>query len=320
MTFSIIALDPDNGEIGVAVQTGWPGVGATVPWVEPGVGAVATQAFTNVDLGPQALALLREGEPAAAVLVKVVETDLDSDARQLGIVDAAGRAAAHTGIGCVAAAGHVCDQGVVVMGNMLERADAWLAMLDAFRAVTGDLADRLMAALRAAERAGGDIRGGQSAALLVAPGSTAAQPWARRFDLRVDASPRPLEELAGLLRLARAYEALGAALAATEAGALDLALEGTRLAHRLAPDDAQVAFWHAMVLFATDRPEEARPVLEAVLRSEPRLGEFGRRFAAAGRRALLGPALRHAMELGWPPATSGPRVGAGARPDPPEES
>lgn len=292
MTYSIVALDPVSGEVGLAVQTAWPGVGASVPWVESGVGAVATQAFTNVDLGPLGLTLLRSGLRAPDVLREILAADPERETRQVGLIDAAGRMAAHTGRGCVAEAGHACQAGAIAMGNMLERPDVPGAMLAAFHAAGGDLAERLMMTLRAAERAGGDIRGARSAALVVAPGPPIAQAWALRFDLRVDASPQPLEELERLLRLARAYEALSGALTATEAHDLELALEGTALAYGLAPEDPQVAFWHAMTLRASQRSEEARLVLGAALRTEPRLAEFGRRFAESGHRPLLEQALR----------------------------
>jgi len=307
MTFSIVALDPDTGEIGVAVQTCWPAVGATVPWVEPGVGAVATQAFTNMDLGPKGLERLRASVPAQDALREIVAGDPGRELRQVGMVDAAGRSAAHTGSACVAGAGHVCDSGVCIQGNTLERTGVWLAMLDAYRRATGDLADRLIAALRAGDRDGGDVRGSQSAALLVAPGLPDAPPWARRFDLRVDASPRPLEELTRLLRVARAYETLDAAMAASEAGDLEMALGRTTVAHEAAPEDAQVAFWHAVILLASGRPHEARPVLEAALLSEPRLGEFSHRFADAGHGALIAEVLRSVPR----PMADGPSLRAG---------
>jgi len=292
MTFSIVALDSDSGEIGVAVQTSWPGVGSVVPWVEPGVGGVATQAFTNVDLGPMALVRLRDGYAAPDVLERLLLGDPGRETRQLGMVDAAGRSAVHTGSRCVAQAGHATAPGVSVQVNMLERADVPPLMLDAFRDATGDLADRLLAALSPGQRTGGDVRGSQSAALLVAPGSPGAEPWARRFDLRVDESAQPIEELARLLQVARAYESLEAALAAIETGKLEVALDGTTAAHQLVPDDAQIAFWHAIVLFASGQPDEAQPVLDAALRSEPRLAEFGHRFAEAGHGVLIASALR----------------------------
>ncbi len=262
------------------------------------MGAVATQSFTNVNLGYEGLARLRVGDHAPAALREIVARDAGRDVRQVGMVDASGNAAAYTGSACVAEAGHVCAPGVSVQANMMARADVWLAMLDAFDRSEGDLAERMLDALRAAQRAGGDIRGSQSAALLVAPGSADAQPWARRYDLRVDASSRPLHELARLLRFARAYEALDTAMGAMAAGELELVLAGTTLAHRLAPEDAQLAFWHALALEASGRAEEAQPIRAAALRSQPRLAEFGHRFAEAGHAAPLAGALERLPRSG----------------------
>ena len=292
MTFSIVALDPDTAELGLAVQTCGPAVGAIVPWVEPGVGAVATQSFTNMALGPQGLALLRSGVPAPDALRRILARDPGRETRQVGLVDMSGRAAAHTGSRCVAQAGHVCVPGVSVQGNMLERPAVWLAMLDAYGRASGDLADRLLASLAAAEHEGGDVRGRQSAALTVASGSAAEPAWARRFDLRVDQAADPVGGLGQLLRVARAYEALGAALDAIEAGALEVALAGTSAAHQFAPHDPQVGFWHAMVLSATGRGAEAQPLLEDALRAEPRLALFAHRFADAGHAHPLDTVLR----------------------------
>lgn len=287
MTYSIVAHDPESGEFGVAVATGGPAVGAMVPWVEPGVGAVATQSFTNMDLGPLALARLREGSPAPVALRELIEADPSREVRQIGIVDVAGTSAAYTGRDCVAAAGHVSGSGMSAQANMVERADTWLAMQVAYGAATGDLADRMLEALRAAEREGGDIRGTRSAALVVAPGAPAAKPWVRRFDLRVDLSADPLDDLAALLRGARAFEAFDAAFEANRAGDLATVLDRTTEAYALEPDDARIAFWHSMALLANGHPDEARPVLAGALLSEPRMAEFARRYVEAGHGGPL---------------------------------
>src|SRR4051794_25784612 len=143
MTYSIVARDPGTGRFGVAIQTCWPFVGASCPWVEAGVGAVATQSFTEVAHGPNGLARLREGEPAKAALAALLANDPGADVRQVGIVDASGRAAAHTGASCVAAAGHATGDGVAVQANMMERATVWPAMLVAWTSSDGaDLVDR----------------------------------------------------------------------------------------------------------------------------------------------------------------------------------
>jgi len=292
MTYSIVALDPDTRELGIGVATSGPSVGAKVPWVEPGVGAVATQSFTNMDLGPLILDRLRDGHSAPVALRELVAADPSREVRQIGVVDLAGLSAAFTGRDCVAQAGHVSASHISVQANMVERADTWLVMQVAFSTATGDLADRLLQALWAAEREGGDIRGTRSAALLVAPGAPATKPWVRRFDLRIDMSMQPLEDLAQLLRSARAYEAFDAAMDANRAGELEVALERIAVAHELAPDDAKIAFWHAIAMAWSGRPEEARPMLQAALRMEPRMAEFGHRYVEAGHGALMDTALR----------------------------
>ena len=173
MTYSIVALDPATGELGVAVQTRWFNVGNGVPWVEPGVGAVATQSFSEVAHGFNGIRLLREGRTAGEALREVLEGDEGEATRQVGIVDATGGSAAHTGLRCVRFASHLVAPGVSVQANMMDRASVPAAMLATFLGADGDLAARLLAALRAAEREGGDVRGRQSAALVVAPGPDA---------------------------------------------------------------------------------------------------------------------------------------------------
>ncbi|HEU0243545.1 MAG TPA: DUF1028 domain-containing protein, partial [Candidatus Limnocylindrales bacterium] len=205
MTYSIVALDPATGELGVAVQTRWLNVGAWVPWVEPGVGAVATQSFTEPGHGYNGIRLMREGLSAPDALATVIAGDEGEATRQVGMVDAAGRSAAHTGSRCVRFASHLVAPGISVQANMMERPTVPAAMLRAFGEADGDLASRLLAALLAAEREGGDVRGRQSAALVVAPGRTAdaadagpatsPPPWARTHDLRVVDSRQPLDEL-----------------------------------------------------------------------------------------------------------------------------
>jgi uncharacterized Ntn-hydrolase superfamily protein len=306
MTYSIVALDPDTGEFGVAVATGGPAVGAMVPWAEPGVGAVATQSFTNVDLGPLVLDRLRAGLPAPVALRELVEADPSREVRQIGVVDASGGSAGFTGRDCVAEAGHVSGSHLSAQANMVEQAGVWLAMQVAFERAQGDLAERLLEALRAAEREGGDIRGTRSAALLVCPGAPSARPWVRRFDLRVDLSTRPLDDLADLLRGARAFEAFDAAFEANRAGDLATVLDRTSEAYALEPEDARIGFWHAMALLANGHPEEARPVLAEALDLEPRMAEFARRYVEAGHGGPLTSVLE---EVGNAPLSADLRRG-----------
>ncbi len=286
MTYSIVALDPVTGELGAAVQTRWFNVGAFVPWVEAGVGAVATQSFTEVAHGFNGLRLLREGGSAAAALAALVASDPEESVRQIGIVDAAGGTAAHTGARCVRHASHLCEPGVSVQANMMEQPTVPAAMLEAFRGSGGDLVSRLMAALEAAEHEGGDVRGRQSAALVVAPGAEAAggrpAPWTRRADLRVEDHRRPLDEMARLVGVWRAYEAMDEAEEASIAGDDAAAATARDRSIALAPQDDQVVLWHAVGLAVAGRSAEAREALARAVAAEPRSGEHLRRFCEAG--------------------------------------
>jgi uncharacterized Ntn-hydrolase superfamily protein len=282
MTYSIVALDPVTGELGCAVQSRWPGVGSDVPWVEPGVGVVATQSFSEPGHGFNGLRLMREGRTAPEALAAVLAPDADEAVRQVGIVDAAGRSAAHTGLRSVRYASHLVAPGVSVQANMMERPTVPAAMLAAFTGTDGELADRLMAALRAAEREGGDVRGRQAAALVVAPGTPGSPPWARRFDLRVDDHPAPLDELARLLRLARGYAAMDEAERAMWREDAEAGVAAGRRSVALAPDDDQVRLWSAVWLAVAGRMDEARAAYDAAAAAEPRSAEILRRFAEAG--------------------------------------
>jgi uncharacterized Ntn-hydrolase superfamily protein len=292
MTYSIVARDPASGRFGVAIQSCWPFVGAGCPWVESGIGAVATQSFTEVAHGPNGINRLRAGEPAAEVVASLMTTDPGEAVRQVGIVDAAGRAAAHTGARCVEAAGHLTAEGVAVQANMMERPTVWPAMLAAYQDSDGDFVDRLLAALRAAEAEGGDIRGRQSAALVVsgAPGDPA---WKREIDIHVGDHPEPLDELERLVRVHRAYEALDRAEERGAAGDMDGAGAAGAEALRLAPDDGQVMVWQAIGMAGGGLIEPARGLLGAATAMNPRWPEFVRRVAASGAQPqLVGPAER----------------------------
>ncbi len=286
MTYSIVALDAATGELGVAVQTRWFNVGALVPWVEAGVGAVATQSFVEVAHGFNGLRLMREGRTAADALAEVLADDADEAVRQVGMVDATGGSAAHTGLRCVRYASHLVAPGVSAQANMMERASVPAAMLTALLGTEGDLAARLLAALEAAEREGGDLRGRQSAAIVVAPGpgsdGAAPAPWARRIDLRVEDHRDPLAELARLVTLGRGYEAMDEAETAFLAGDPARAMAARSRSIALAPGDDQVVLWSAVGLASAGRIDDARAALAAATAAEPRSGEHLRRFCEAG--------------------------------------
>ena len=203
MTYSIVARDPETGELGVAVQSHWFSVGGVVTWARPGVGAVATQANADPAYGPHALDLLAEGATAQDALERLLGADPGSESRQVAVVDADDGVAAHTGTACIACAGHAVGEGVSCQANIMASERVWPAMLSAFTETSGSLTSRLLAALDAAEGEGGDLRGRQSAAILVVPRT--GEQWRARVELRVEDHPDPLPELRRLVALHDAY-------------------------------------------------------------------------------------------------------------------
>jgi uncharacterized Ntn-hydrolase superfamily protein len=243
-TYSIVARDPQSGDLGVAVQSHWFSVGPIVPWAQPGVGAVATQANAEISYGPKALTLLAEGLDAHAALEQLVNEDPGAAGRQVAVVDTHGRVAAHTGDGAIPFAGHVIGEGFSCQANIMANDTVWPEMAEAFETSTGRLADRLLAALDAAEEAGGDARGRQSAALLVVPAE--GEPWQRRVSLRVEDHLEPLVELRRLLTLHDAYELADTADGLVNEGRHDEAAELYRRASALAPANHELLFWSGL--------------------------------------------------------------------------
>ena len=270
-TYSIVARDPETGRLGVAVQTHQMGVGSVVPWLIPGVGAVATQSLVNVSFGPLGLAMLQAGVPAPKVVEALVASDGNAARRQLAVVDANGRAAAWTGQGCIPEAQHHIGEGYSVQANMMTLDSVVPAMARAFEAATGDLAQRMMQALEAAQAEDGDIRGMQSAALKVVSGDTSDHAWETLYDLRVDESADPLTELARLVRLRHAQLVDQSGYEALRQGNHGRARAQWEAARGEAPELAELGFWQAMTL-ADDLGEfdEAASLLRSVLSDEPR--------------------------------------------------
>ena len=292
MTYSIVARDPASGRFGIAIQSRWPFVGAGCPWVESGVGAVATQSYTEIAHGPNGLARLRSGDAASDAMAALLARDPGAAVRQVGIVDSSGSAAAHTGARCVDAAGHLTAQGVSVQANMMERASVWPAMLAAYQGSEGDFVDRLLAALRAAEAEGGDLRGRQSASLVVS-GTPGDPPWKREIDIHVGDHVSPLDELERLVRLHRGYEALDRAEERGAAGDIAGARAASEEASRLVPGDAQILAWQAIGMAGGSLIGPARELLAAATAIDPRWPEFVRRLAASGAQPeLVEPARR----------------------------
>jgi uncharacterized Ntn-hydrolase superfamily protein len=286
-TYSIVARDPASGQLGVAVQSHWFQVGTVVPWAEAGVGAVATQSFVEASYGPKGLALMAGGWSPEEALGQLTAADPQSAVRQVAMVDAAGRVGAFTGARCIAAAGHQTGDGYSVQANLMDRPTVWPAMARAYEAALADPAvdfpGALLAALEAGEAEGGDIRGKQSAALLVVRARTTGTPWRDRLvDLRVDDSPEPLAELRRLLVRHRAYEEMNAGDEAVAEEDFAAALAHYSRAAELAPDVAELPFWQAVTLFVEGREDEALAIFAEVFAQEPRWARLVPRLPASG--------------------------------------
>ena len=269
MTYSIVARCPRTGEIGVGVQSHFFAVGAIVSWAEPGIGAVATQAMAEVSHGPGVLERLRAGDAADAALAGALAADPHAAARQVGVVDSSGRTAAHTGSSCIADAGHVIGDGYAAQANMMAAPGVPQAMADAFASTDGPLWARIADALDAAEAAGGDIRGRQSAAILVASGDPAERPGhGILVDVRVDDHEDPLREVRRLAELSVAYARIDEAeqLLAQDRPEQAVAIYDQLLAAH--PSNTEFAFWAAVALAGAGRPQEARRLADPVLGSD----------------------------------------------------
>ena len=282
-TYSIVARDPATGQLGVAVQSHWFSVGALVPGAEAGVGAVATQSFVDASYGPLGLSLLKAGRSAPDALAGLLAADGGRDVRQVAMIDAAGRVAAHTGARCVEAAGHHVGKDFSVQANMMRNASVWPAMAKAFEGTKGDLAERMLAALEAAEAAGGDIRGKQSAALIVVSGAPTGRPWQDRlFDLRVEDSPAPLPELRRLVTLARAYALMNEGDLAVERKDDAAALKAYSAAQAIVPGNAEMTYWTAVSLVGMGRVDEALPLFRKVFAIDRSWAEMTPRLPKSG--------------------------------------
>ena len=301
-TYSIVARDAETGEFGVAVQSHWFSVGPLVPWARPGVGAVATQANVEVSYGPHALDLLAGGASAEETLSQLTAADAEAHTRQVAIVDARGNVAVHTGELCIAFAGHVVGAGASCQGNMLASERVWPAMLETFADTGGPLATRLLEALDAAERAGGDARGRQSAALLVVPAE--GEPWRALVSLRVEDHPAPLVELRRLLALHNAYALADEADGLAGEGRHSEAARRYRQASELAPGNQELRFWAGLGLAHGDLEAGVATVRE-VIEAEPRWGELLVRLPAEMAPQAAEVASRLGLQLRDRPSPSG---------------
>jgi uncharacterized Ntn-hydrolase superfamily protein len=284
LTYSIVARDPSSGELGVAVQSHFFSVGSIVSWADAGVGAVATQSIAEASFGPRGLELMGEGKSAPAALQQLISDDPGEAVRQVALVDAGGRVAVHTGMRCIAHAGHSLGEQASAQANMMERDTVPRAMIDAYSRSSGQpLPDRLLAALEAAEGEGGDIRGRQSAAMVVVTARATGSPGQDRpVDLRVEDHADPVGELRRLLGLRRAYTRASAGDDLAGAGDLQGALAEYEEAHRAQPDNLELAFWYGLALAGNGRMEEAVRVMSAPFEANPGWVELLKRLPDAG--------------------------------------
>jgi uncharacterized Ntn-hydrolase superfamily protein len=264
-TYSIVARDPETGEMGVAVQSHWFSVGSIVSWGEAGVGVVATQSFVNPAFGPDGLELLKSGMSASEVVDKLIEEDEGRDVRQLAIIDVNGNVKSYTGKNCIPGAGNIVGENYSVQANLMLNDLVPAAMAEAFEESIGTLAERMMAALFAAQEVGGDIRGKQSAAILLVKGESTGNVWEDRLiDLRVEDSPDPLIELNRLLKVHQAYNHMNAGDLAVEHGDMELAMQEYSAAEKMFPDNEEMIYWHAVTLATNGEVDASLPLFKDV--------------------------------------------------------
>jgi uncharacterized Ntn-hydrolase superfamily protein len=300
VTYSIVARDKDTGELGVAVQSHYFQVGPVVPWAIAGVGAVATQSMVNISFGPLGLDYMRAGYTAEQALKALLAGDTEPDRRQVALVDAGGTVAAHTGARCIPAAGHRTGDGFSVQANLMEKDTVWDAMLEAYSTSHQPFAERMLAAMDAAEAEGGDIRGKQSAAMLVVTGKPTGRSWEdRTIDLRVEDSPEPLPELRRLLNIRRSLQAHKEADALEDAGDKQGANKKRLQAITIAPQLVEMRFWTGLSLAeAGDLDEGCKLIAEAVKKDRRWLETIQRLVAADRLPADLAAAVEARLAAG----------------------
>jgi len=274
-TYSIVAVDRETGQMGVAVQSHWFSVGSLVTWAEPGVGVVATQSFVRPEYGPELLHLMSRGYSAKTAINKLTAQDTERNVRQIGVVRIDGQSASYTGEDCVSFASGLEGAGYAIQANIMANPGVPEAMELAYLTTKGSLADRLYAALVAAEEAGGDLRGRQSAALLVVPKEKVDNLLSSKiYDIRVDDHPDPLGELGRLMQIQKAYIYANEGDILSAQGKLDEALDAYNRASELYPENVELLFWGAVILCTEGKFDIAKPMLEQVFAGNPDLKQM----------------------------------------------
>jgi len=279
-TYSIVCRDEATGDMGVAVQSHWFSVGTAVSWAEAGVGAIATQSFVNKSFGILGLNRLRKGLTAQQVVDSLLKDDEGREVRQLAIIDSKGNVATHTGKNCIDHANHIVGANFSVQSNMMLTSSVSKAMADAFqKSSSKPLAERMIIALEGAEKAGGDIRGQQSAALIVVPGKSAGKPWDERtVDLRVDDNATPLKELRRLYTVHIAYQHMNNGDLAVEKNDMVTAMNEYNAAMKLFPNNLEMQYWTAITLANNKQLAKAMPILKNIFNKDVKWKELTRRL------------------------------------------
>ncbi len=283
-TYSIVAFDRETGQLGVAVQSHWFSVGSLVSWAAAGVGAVATQSFVDPAYGALGLEMMRAGRSAEEALSGLLKSDRTPEVRQVAMVDAVGRVAVHTGRNCIAEAGHFKGDGFTCQANMMLKNTVWEAMARAYQNTRGELVDRLLAALEAAETEGGDIRGRQSAAILVVSGKSSGVWWKDRvYDLRIEDHPDPVREMKRLVLIAKAYNHMNRGDELLTENKLEEAMKEYHLAMELYSGNPEMIFWPAVTMASTGRVEESLPLFKKVFALDPGWALLLQRLPSVGQ-------------------------------------
>lgn len=282
-TYSIVARDQNTGEMAVGVQSHWYSVGTIVSWAESGVGVVATQSFVNPAYGSDGLRLMKSGWSASNALKELIQADQGSAYRQVAMLDVTGNVDAFTGSLCIKYADHHVGKNFAVQANMMLNDAVVPAIASSFENNNNlPLAERVILALKAGQAAGGDIRGRQSAVLLVVNGTVPDHPWMdKKIDLRVDDDPEPLEELERLLKVHRAYEHMNRGDLAIEEGDMERALNEYESAEKMFPDNLEMRYWKAVGLANNGKIEESLPIFKDIFRKDKNWRELTRRLPSS---------------------------------------
>jgi uncharacterized Ntn-hydrolase superfamily protein len=298
-TYSIVARDPLSGEMGVAVQSHWFNVGSLVGWGEAGIGVVATQSFVNPSFGLRGLDLLRAGKTPQQVVDELIASDDGRDFRQLAVLDAQGKTASYTGKKCIDGAGNIAGDNYSVQANLMLNDKVWGAMEKAFTETSGPLAERMIASLEAAQNVGGDIRGMQSASIIVWKGSSTGKPWEDKLiDLRVEDNHAPVAELKRLLTVQRAYEHMNAGDLAVEKGDMILAMNEYNSAMKMFPDNLEMKYWTAVTLANNKKIDESLALFKEVFQKDKNWLELTPRLPKSGLLTISDEELKKILGVG----------------------